>query len=71
MYQNKISELKTILKPPAKPLDCDEEMLARNETVLRIKFPNDFLEFGRIYGSGQIKTAYTWEVWSPFRPTYP
>src|SRR5579871_2413771 len=71
MHKNKMRDLIKILKPPSTPLDRDESALARAERVLRLKFPSDFLEFGRIYGSGTIKTAYSWEVWSPFRPTYP
>jgi len=71
MNTNKIAELTSILPPPENPLDLDEAMLQRAERVLRIKFPTDFLEFSRTYGSGTIKAAYSWEVWSAFRPTYP
>jgi hypothetical protein len=68
---NVVAELVKILPPPAAPIDSDESALQRNEQALRIKFPHDFLEFGRIYGSGTIRCAYSWEVWSPFRKTYP
>jgi hypothetical protein len=66
-----IADLARLLPPPEKPLDYNEAMLARNQGVFRIQFPDDFVEFGRAYGSGTIKAAYSWEVWSPFRPTYP
>jgi hypothetical protein len=71
MHPNQMSELKGVLPTPEKPLDCDEAILVRNQRILKIKFPADFVEFGRTYGSGEIKTAYSWEVWSPFRSTYP
>ena len=71
MYANKITELAKILAPPDAPLDQGEEWLERNQGILRISFPSDFVDFGRTYGSGEISSAYSWEVWSPFRPTYP
>src|SRR5438128_1827733 len=71
MRQNKMPEFVKILPPPVNPLDLAEPTLARNERVLRIKFPTDYVAFGRLYGSGTIKSAYSWEVWSPFRSTYP
>ena len=71
MHANKIADLVKILPPPANPLDRDETVLARVKRVLSVQFPGDFLEFGRLYGSGNIYAASTWEVWSPFRPTYP
>lgn len=71
MHTNKIPDLLKILPPPEKPLDFEESMLQRNQSILRLEFPSDFVEFGKIYGSGTIKSAYSWEVWSPFRPTYP
>lgn len=72
MRRSWISELTGILKPPAKPLDTDPSGLARNEERLRIRFPRDFVEFGATFGSGCIDVPKaSWEVWSPFRPTYP
>lgn len=71
MPSNVMSDLVNLLPPPAAPLDYDPDWLDRNQGVLRIELPADFVEFGKLYGSGQIKSAYGWEVWSPFRPTYP
>ncbi|MEZ6057218.1 MAG: SMI1/KNR4 family protein [Planctomycetaceae bacterium] len=71
MRRNLIQELVKVLPPPSKPLDTDESLLVRLETCTRTPFPADFIEFGKVYGSGQIKSAYSWEVWSPFRSTYP
>ena len=71
MHENKTTDLIGYLSPPIDPLDSDGSNQARNEAVLRIKFPDDYLEFGRVYGSGTILAGYSWEVWSPFRLTYP
>lgn len=71
MYDNYTAQLVKILPPPNVPLDTDESILARNEGILRIRFPSDFVNFGRLYGSGTIDTKYSWEIWSPFRRTYP
>jgi hypothetical protein len=71
MTRSRIADLVRILPPPENPLDSEEALLSRNERALRIKFPDDFIEFGRTYGSGTVRSAYSWEVWSPFRPTYP
>jgi hypothetical protein len=71
MARNVIAKLAKVLPLPKAPCDTDPKMLARNEGILRIQFPKDFVDFGKQYGSGTIKSAYSWEVWSPFRPTYP
>jgi hypothetical protein len=71
MRQNRVAELAKILPPPNAPLDRDESFLRRLENCTRIQFPADFIEFGKLYGSGTIKSAYSWEVLSPFRPSYP
>src|SRR5262245_4961175 len=71
MHKNRIADLVKILPPPKEPLDWDESVLARNERALGIEFPKDFVEFGRLYGSGHIDSAYSWEVWSPCRRVYP
>ncbi len=68
---NKMSRLRNVLTPPNVALDYDEKWLKRNESILRIQFPRDFVEFGKRYGSGNIRSAYSWEVWSPFRSSYP
>lgn len=70
MYQNFMPELVKILPPPAVPSDLDERYLEWNQQALSIKLPKDYVEFGRIYGSGNIKCAYSWEVISPFRASY-
>ena len=71
MPNNRFAELTKILPPPPQPADYDERYLQWNQNVLSTKLPDDFIEFGRIYGSGTIKTAYSWEVCSPFRVTFP
>lgn len=71
MQTGYIKKLESIISPPLHPLDCDETGLIRVKSILRTELPGDFLEFGRRYGSGTITSSYSWEVWSPFRPTYP
>lgn len=72
MSSNKVVTLAQAIPPPAHPLDWNEWMLERNLRILSIKqFPEDFVDFGRIYGSGVFKAFYTWEVWSPARANYP
>lgn len=71
MQQNMITELVKVLPPPSELLDTDEVILRRLENCTRTQFPADFIEFGKVYGSGTIKSAYRWEVLSPFRPSYP
>lgn len=71
MRQNMIAELIKVLPPPNTPMDTDESLLGRLQRCVRIQFPADFIEFGKVYGSGMIKSAYSWEVLSPFRPSYP
>jgi hypothetical protein len=70
MRHNMIAKLVKVLPPPREPLDRDYSQLQRLERCTRIKFPSDFIEFGKVYGSGNIKSAYGWEIWSPFRPSY-
>ena len=71
MFKSAMRELTKILPPPKKPLDYDEDALHVNHGIFQFDFPEDFLEFGRTYGSGEIKCAYSWEVWSPCRRLYP
>ena len=78
MFANKIQELAKIVVPPERPSDWDEASLERNRSILRIEFPDDYIEFGRVFGSGTFKaevpaedSLYDWEVWSPARETCP
>jgi hypothetical protein len=66
------SELRRLLPAPHSPIDTDESFLARNTRALGIRFPKDFIAYGKRYGSGTISVkAYSWEIYSPFRPSYP
>jgi hypothetical protein len=66
------NKLRKILPVPVSPIDADESVLPKNMKTLGVHFPNNYLEYGRIYGSGTISVkVYAWEIYSPFRPTYP
>jgi hypothetical protein len=71
MPNNRMSDLAKILPPPAEAPQFNEELLDWNQNKLSTLLPDDFIEFGRVYGSGTIETAYSWEVCSPFRVTFP
>lgn len=71
MPTNRISDFVKIIPPPSAPGDFDEKLLKWNQNVLCTKLPDDFIEFGKVYGSGIIETAYSWEVCSPCRVTFP
>ncbi len=71
MFTDKTSELAALVSPPDAPLDFDKTVLQRNQGILRIEFPADAVEFAKVFGSGRFKCAYTWEVWSPSRQTFP
>src|SRR5262245_4197011 len=67
-----IENLRKILPIPESPIDTDESVLKKIAKALKVHFPNDYLEFGRTYGSGTISVGvYEWEIYSPFRLTYP
>ncbi len=70
MARHWIEELKSILPPPASAPECDEGQLRRNQKALRVKFPDDYIEFGRIYGNSAIRCGYDWYVVSPFSPMF-
>ena len=66
-----IENLRKILPVPGSPIDTDESFLSQNQMALGTDFPQDYLEFSRVYGSGAITTVYRWEIYSAFRPTLP
>ena len=78
VFANKIRELAAVIAPPERPSDWDEELLRRNKNILRTEFPDDYIEFGRVFGSGAFNAAIPaddsslyLEVWSPARETCP
>jgi hypothetical protein len=67
-----LRELRKLLPVPESPIDTDESVLAQNVEVLNVQFPEDYLSYGRVYGSGTISVrSYSWEIYSPFRTSYP
>jgi hypothetical protein len=52
MFENMIANLTEILPPPESPIDTDERILVRNQNVLRVEFPEDFVGSpGNLMGS--------------------
>ncbi len=67
-----LEKLKQLLKPPESPIDVDESVLQGNIVQLGVEFPEDFMAYSRVYGSGTISvTAYSWEIYSSFCPKFP
>lgn len=58
MRQNRIAKFVKVMPPPSNPMDTDEYLLERLQSCTRIQFPADFIEFGRVYGSSTITSAY-------------
>ena len=71
MKNNKMADLKKLVPPPKRPLTLDKSILDRNERVLMIEFPADFVEFGETFGSGTFRCPASWDVWSPYLSEYP
>ncbi len=67
-----LEKLLKILPVPESPIDTAESCLKKITKSLKVQFPTDFLEFGRVYGSGTISVeSYSWEIYSPFREKFP
>lgn len=72
MTDDFLTRLQTVLRPPSAPIDVDRKALWANIESLRISFPDDFLQYSLLYGSGTIRVGpYSWEIWSAARPSYP
>ena len=66
-----LNQLRAILSPPNNPIDVNERILDENVKAIGVSFPVDYVEYSRIYGTGQVSVGkYKWEVWSAFRPRY-
>jgi hypothetical protein len=60
-----------LLPVPASPVDLNESVLTQNESALGIAFPDDFVEYSRVFGSGVVDFGpYDVSIYSAFRPTY-
>lgn len=72
MADDFFTRLQTILRPPSTPIDVNEEVLRANMNFIKLSFPDDFLLYSSLYGSGAIYVGpYSWEIWSAARPSYP
>lgn len=70
--KNQMQKLQELLTPPARPLRCGT---LKNWRVLHEKidfqFPDDFLEYGKLYGTGLINISkYGLKVANPLDPNY-
>ncbi len=71
MSEDFLTLLQSILHPPSTPIDVDGEALKVNTKVLKTAFPDDFVRYSSLYGSGTIRVGpYSWEIWSAARPNY-
>lgn len=70
---NMLSELREILPVPESPLNADPAALEAVQGALGSSFPQDWLEYSRIYGSGfvRISGVESWAIYSAFQPSYP
>lgn len=70
--KNQINKLKTLIVPPNRPLRCGN---IKNWEILHKKigfqFPEDFLEYGKIYGTGDLLIGrYGLKISNPLDPNY-
>jgi len=67
-----LDKLTELIPIPTAPIDTSEKGLVAVSKALGVRFPADFLEYSRTYGSGTISAkVYDWEIYSAFRRTYP
>lgn len=72
MSDDYLARLQSLVPPPPAPIDVDDATLQANLKSLKTNFPSDYLQYAKVYGSGRIRVGpYTWEIWSPARPSYP
>lgn len=71
------ADLGKYIAVPKSPIDIDESRMKANAATLNIQFPNDFLEFGRTYGSGTLiiekskkSRLCEYEIYSPAFANY-
>lgn len=67
-----LNALTNLMAPPGSPTHAEKNTLRMNERILGIKFPDDYVEFSRIYGSGRISVGkYWWEIIGAFDEKLP
>jgi len=70
--KNEVAGIKDFVSPPSFPIDTEDNGTLRIlESILSLSLPKDYVEFGGLYGSGELCiSGASWEIWSPFRRTF-
>lgn len=70
--KNQTKKLKELLTPPTRPLRCGNlEIWHELHKKIDFQFPEDFLEYGKNYGTGCLKVGcYSIRVGNPLDPNY-
>ncbi len=67
-----LEKLEPILLVPDKPIDTDTDTLEQNQQKMNVSFPEDYLEFSTLYGSGHFSAdGRGIEFYSVGRVSYP
>ena len=68
-----LNRLTELVSPPNRPLRCSDESNWDNlNATIDFPFPDEFREFGRLYGTGEIDSnGYGIVVANPLDPAYP
>ena len=68
-----LDKLLKIIDPPDDAVKNDAALLQEVVAALGTELPEDFLQFGRTFGSGTIHVqgAGDWEIFSPYSTSYP
>jgi hypothetical protein len=68
-----LAALVELVAPPPRPLRCaDEGNWTRLRAEIRFRFPAEFLQYGRLYGTGEINAGgYGLMIANPLDPSYP
>lgn len=70
--QSTLTDLTELVAPPKRPLRCsDERNWQKLNQSIQFPFPHAFLEYGKIYGTGEMEVAgYVLQIANPLDPKY-
>tara|TARA_R110002167_G_scaffold341506_1_gene549911 strand:- start:4746 stop:5288 length:543 start_codon:yes stop_codon:yes gene_type:complete len=70
--KNQMKKLQELLPHPARPLRCGNlEIWHELQEKIDFQFPEDFLEYGKLYGTGKILiSGYGLKIANPLDPKY-
>lgn len=73
MKTAQLAALVDLVAPPPRPLRCaDEGNWARLQAEIEFRFPSEFLQYGQLYGTGEINAeGYGLLIANPLDPAYP